>query len=337
MSRTLSSGPISRRNLLRTAALAAPFVTLRRPLASTWQPTRPVELIVGAGPGGGNDRVARMLQRVIQQRSLVPTNIVVINRPGAGGSIAQNYLNTRAGDGHYLMVENPALVTNPLMGIGQGSIRGITPLARLLADYVVTIGRRDIQLADGAALIAQMKQEPGKFNIAVAPGLGTGPHLAIAMLAQAVGVDPAQLSMIPFGSAADALAAVLGGQVDLLPSTTENVQALIRDDRVRAFGVSAPQRLPAPLADIPTWKDQGADVVFNNWRALVGPRDLPAEAVAFWEGVFRSVNADADYQRLANASFLVPDYLGPADFATALETEDRQMQALLRRLNLMTR
>jgi hypothetical protein len=70
------------------------------------------------------------------------------------------------------MVENPALVTNPLMGVGQRTIRSITPLARLLADYVVTIDRRDLPLADGAALIAQLRSEPGKLNIAVAPGRG---------------------------------------------------------------------------------------------------------------------------------------------------------------------
>jgi putative tricarboxylic transport membrane protein len=337
MLRMLAVGSRTRRSLLRAAALATPFLLVRKSLAATWEPSRPVELIVGAGPGGGNDRVARMLQRIAQQRSLVPVPIVVVNRAGAGGSIAQSYLNTRAGDGHYLMVENPALVTNPLMGIGQGTIRSITPLARLLGDYVVTIGRRDIPLADGAALLAQMQREPGKLNIAVAPGPGTGPHLAIAMLAQAVGADPAALSIIPFGSAAAAVTSILGGQVDLLPSTSENVQGLIRDDRVRAFGVSAPQRLPGTLSSVPTWSEQGADVVFNNWRAVVGPRDMPAEAVAYWEGIFRGINADADYMTLAAGSFLVPDFLGSADFAARLDVEDQQMQALLRGLNLLTR
>ena len=303
MLRMLAVGSRTRRSLLRAAALATPFLLVRQSL----------------------------LQRIAQQRSLVPVPIVVVNRAGAGGSIAQSYLNTRAGDGHYLMVENPALVTNPLMGIGQGTIRSITPLARLLGDYVVTIGRRDIPLADGAALLAQMQREPGKLNIA------TGPHLAIAMLAQAVGADPAALSIIPFGSAAAAVTSILGGQVDLLPSTSENVQGLIRDDRVRAFGVSAPQRLPGTLSSVPTWSEQGADVVFNNWRAVVGPRDMPAEAVAYWEGIFRGINADADYMTLAAGSFLVPDFLGSADFAARLDVEDQQMQALLRGLNLLTR
>lgn len=325
---------LARRMIL--AACAAPLLS-RGARAAAWQPSRPVELIVGAGPGGGNDRVARMLQRMIQLRSLVPTPVIVVNRPGAGGAIAQNYLNTRAGDGHYIMVENPALVTNPLMGVGQGTIRSITPLARLLADYVVTTGRVDLPLADGRALIGQLRQDTGKLNIAVAPGPGTGPHLAIAVLAQVIGASPSDLSIIPFSSAAEAVSSILGGQVDLLPSTSENVQGLVRDNRVRAYGISAPSRLPGGLSAVPTWREQGADVVFNNWRAVVGPRDLPEEAVAFWEGVFRSIDRDPDYVALAGNNFLVPDFLGAAAFAQALVEEDRQTEALLLRLNLLKR
>src|SRR5262249_30853351 len=96
--------PLMRRQLLAGAALTAPVLAATAGArAAAWQPSRPVELIVGAGPGGGNDRVARMLQRIMQVRSLVPTPVVVVNRPGAGGSIAQAYLNTHAGDGHYIM------------------------------------------------------------------------------------------------------------------------------------------------------------------------------------------------------------------------------------------
>ena len=77
------------------------------------KPSKGIEFIVGAGSGGGNDRTARVIQRIMQERALIPAPMVVVNKPGAGGVIAQDYLNTLPGDAHYLMITDPALLTNP--------------------------------------------------------------------------------------------------------------------------------------------------------------------------------------------------------------------------------
>ncbi|HSQ05354.1 MAG TPA: tripartite tricarboxylate transporter substrate-binding protein, partial [Burkholderiales bacterium] len=112
-------------------ALLATAITAAPDRAHAWQPAKNIEFIVGAGSGGGNDRTARVIQKILLERKLVPTQIVVVNKPGAGGVVAQDYLNTHSGDGHYLMITNPALVTNPLTGVGTANYTDITPIAQL--------------------------------------------------------------------------------------------------------------------------------------------------------------------------------------------------------------
>ena len=112
-------------------AFAAVICVIAPVLAQDWKPSRTIEFVVGAGSGGGNDRTARVIQKILQERTLIPTPMVVVNKPGAGGVIAQDYLNTHQGDGHYLMITNPALLTNPLTGVGASKYTDITPVAQL--------------------------------------------------------------------------------------------------------------------------------------------------------------------------------------------------------------
>ncbi len=300
-----------------------------------WKPSKPVELVVGAGPAGGNDRIARMLQKLIADMGLVSTTVLVVNKPGAGGAVGQTYINSHPNDGHYLMMQNPALISNPLVGIGRAVYTDITPIAQLLADYVVMVGAADGPLKTSADLLKSLKTDPGRLNIAVSPGYGAGPHLAIAMLAQAVGVDPAKLHVAPYNGSAEAVTAVLGGQIDLLPSTAENVAALVASGRLQAYGVTAPGRLTGQLSSVPTWREQGIDVVYNNWRAIVGPKRMPAGAVLFWENVFSQISGSSAWKTLVTNAFLVPDYQDGTAFGHTLTTENATVKATLATLGLL--
>jgi putative tricarboxylic transport membrane protein len=328
---------LSRRKLgVWAGASLCSLVMLRPKLAAAdWKPNKPVEIVVGAGPGGGNDRIARFLQKAIQDLDLVKGTVIVVNKPGAGGAVAQTYINSHAGDGHYLLVVNPSLITNPLVGIGSQTYHDVTPIADLLADYVVLVGRTALPYKSGAELLAGLKANPTSLSIAVAPGLGTGPHIAIAALAQNAGIDPAQLRIIPYSSSAEAMTALLGGQLDLLPSTSENVQAMVAADKVRAYGVSAPQRLGGVLAGVPTWREQGDDVVYNNWRGVVGPRNMTVDQVAFWTKVLSAISQSDEWKQDARNSFVEPDLQGPAVFADTLKNDDAQERAVLGHLKLL--
>jgi putative tricarboxylic transport membrane protein len=259
-----------------------------------------VEIIVGAGPGGGNDRLARGIQHVIDTNKLVAAKTVVLNKPGAGGTVALHYLNDHAGDGNYIMVTNPALITNPLVELGEA-----------------------------------LKANPKSLRIGVSPGFGTGVHLAVAQVVQTAGIDPKELHIIPYSTGSEALASLLGGEIDLLPTTTQNVQEVIAAGKVKAYGISSPKRLAGSMASVPTWIEQGFDVTYNNWRAVIGPKDLPPEAIAYWEGVFEKVDHTAEWQKFAEQNYVVNDFHKSAEFAAFLQKDNAATEAILDKLGLL--
>lgn len=256
---------------------------------SQWTPTASIEIIVAAGPSGGNDRTARLLAKVMQERGIVNVPVVVINKPGAGGVIAQNYLSSHAGSGNYLMVTNPNLLTNPLTGVGRANYTDVTPVAQLFTEYVIFVTSVHSNLKTGQDLRTVWKRDPASITVAVAPGLGAGPHLAAALVAKAADIDVNKLIVVPFTSAGEAMTALLGGHVDLLASTPNNVISQLDAGKVRALGVSSSSQLDGKLSVIPSWHEQGLDVEFGNWRGVVGPPGMTIAQVAFWEDALAKV------------------------------------------------
>lgn len=302
--------------------------------ASKWTPSGPVELIVAAGAGGGNDRTARMLAKVLTEGQFVKSNIVVINKPGAGGVIAQNYLNTHQGSGNYLMLTNPALITNPLIGVGAANYTEVTPVVQLLTEYVVLFTRQKSDLKSGTDVIARWKRDPGSLALAVAPGVGAGPHIAAAMVAQAAGVDPAELRIIPYATAGEALNALLGGHVDLMSSTPMNVISQLESGKIRALGITSPVRLAGAFASVPTWREQGSDIDFGNWRGVVGPMGMKQNQLAFWENAFAQLTATPEWKAELESELAIDEYMNSSDSKALLDRENIRLGKILAQLGL---
>ena len=105
-------------NLTRSTALFS-FITLlayASNVMAQWKPDKPIEIIVGTGVGGGQDKSARTVQRILQERRLVDVPVTVVNKPGGGGAVGWTYLNQHAGEGHVIYVGNPTLLTNHIVG-----------------------------------------------------------------------------------------------------------------------------------------------------------------------------------------------------------------------------
>jgi putative tricarboxylic transport membrane protein len=293
-----------------------------------------VELVVAAGAGGGNDRTARVLAKLLTETKLVTAPIVVMNKPGAGGVIAQNYLNAHRGSGNYLMITNPALITNPLTGVGTAKYTEITPVAQLFTEYVVLFTKAGSDLKSGKDVIARWRRDPGSLTLAVAPGLGAGPHIAAAMVAQAADVDPAKLRVIPYATAGEAMTALLGGHVDVMSSTPLNVLPQLAAGTVQAVGITAPQRMEGPFAGIPTWREQGADIVFGNWRGVVGPTGMTHAQLAYWEDVLTKLAATPAWKKEMDAELSQNDFRGSTASKTFLDEENARLGKVLKQLGL---
>jgi putative tricarboxylic transport membrane protein len=266
---------------------AALCIAAAMPAFAQWRPERNVEIIVGTGPGGGQDKTARTLQRIVQEFKLLPVTASVVNKPGGGGAVGWTYLNQHAADAHYVEVGNPTLLTNHIIGRSAISYMDFTPLAVLFTESVAISVRADSPIRSGRDLLERLRQDSASVSFSVGSSLGSANHIAMGELARLSGADTKRLKAVVFQGGGEAMTALLGGHVDLIASAANNVVPHIAAGKIRVLGITAPHRLAGPLAAVPTWREQGVDVTTNNWRMVAGAKSLAAPQIAYWEDVLR--------------------------------------------------
>ncbi|HZP75089.1 MAG TPA: tripartite tricarboxylate transporter substrate binding protein [Pseudolabrys sp.] len=255
---------------------------------AAWSPQHNVEIIVPTAAGSSMDLLARLIQDILKKDGAIATPITVQAKPGASGAVAWSYVSGKTGDGHYLAISGPTLLSNELLGVGSMTYKDITPIAQLFTEYEVFAVAAQGPIKTGANLVAAL-QQPTPPSVGVAPGYGGSSHVALIKLARTAHIDPNSLTIVPFKGANESVNALLGGHIDVAIATMSVVAPFIEAGKLRAIGIAAPKRLPGSEASIPTWTEQGFKVVEGNWRGIVGPKDLNAAEVAYWGGKIATV------------------------------------------------
>lgn len=274
------------------AVLAVPGVAT----AQAWKPQQQVEIIVGSAAGSSPDTMARMIQRIWQEKRLLEVPATVMNRVGGGNTIAWTFLNQRPGDGHYLMISNINLSAGHLTGTSTFSYRDFTALGILFHEYIALSVNVDSPIKDGKDLLARLKKDPGSASLGVSSVAGGANHLAVGLVFKTAGIDVKKIRTVVFDSAGKVMTATLGGHVDLASTSITAALRQVRAGKVRVLGVSAPRRLGGEMAQFPTWREQGADVDFSNYRGMIGPKGLSIAQVAYWEGVLAALDRDESWR-----------------------------------------
>ena len=270
------------------AALVLPSVA-----QTTWKPDKTVEIVVTAGAGGGNDRNARLMQKLWQEAKLLD-NVVVQNKPGAGGAIAYNYTNQNASDGHRIVVARTGLISNHILGLTPLSYTDMTPIALMGFQAMALVVRSDSSIRNVKDLIARWKTDPQSVSISLGGTRGSATHFVPALIAKAVGVDPQKLKTLIFAGSNDSMINLLGGHIDMMATSlpVEHHKA----GKVRVIGIATDKR-SSILPDIPTIKEQGFDVIVPSWTAIVGPKGMSAAQVAYWEGMMEHVSKNESWKQ----------------------------------------
>lgn len=300
----------------------------------TWSPQRNVEIVVGSAPGGSNDKTARQVERILVEKHLISVPLTIVNKPGGGGALAFNYVNQHAGDAHYLMIGTTALLSNHIVGTSKISYRDFTPIASLFNDYVVFVVNVESPIKTGKDLIAQLKKDPKSVALGFATALGSHNHIAAGLLAKAIGVNPRELKAIAYKGSAEAVTNLLGGHIDLVTTAAGNAAPHVVAGRLRVIGVAAPRRFGGVLASIPTWKEQGVDLVFGGWRAIMGPKGISAAQVAYWEGVLAKATQVPEWREDLERNFWSDDFVTSAQFAKDLDKDYNKTKSVLVDLGL---
>lgn len=314
--------------------LGAVFATAALPAAAQeWKPTKTVELVVGSSPGGSPDIMARLVQRIFQSTGLVPTSTVV-NKPGAANTIGWAYLNQHAGDGHYIATFSPALIGNRIMGTTQLTYTDFTPLNILAREYVVLSVRADSPITSLKELTARLKKDSQSVSFAFATARGNHNHIVLGMYLKSIGVDPKVAKAVVYSGGGEATTAFLGGHIDVYVASPRSMVPLQKEGKARVLGVSAAQRQPGGLADLPTFKEQGIDAVFFTWRGFMGPKGLKPAEIAYWDAVFAKLAQTPEWKKDTEEQFWNADYMLSAALRKQLELENEQTKVILTELGL---
>ncbi len=253
-------------------------------------PTKPIALVVPFAAGGPTDVVARSL--AASMTKTIGQTVVVENKPGAGGTVAANYVKNAAADGHVLLIHHNGMATAPAL-YRKLAFNPMTDFEHvgLTVDVPMTLlGRKDLPAKDLPELITYIKANKDKVSLANA-GLGAVSHLCGTIFQQAIGVD---LTTIPFQGTAPALTNLVGGQVDLLCDQTTQTIPQIKADKVKLFGVTSKTRIGA-LPQTPTLDEQGLkgfEVIV--WHGVYAPKGTPRDNVMKVNAALQTALKDAD-------------------------------------------
>lgn len=301
---------------------------------SQWQPSRNVEVIVQAGPGGASDQFARLVQRILTERKLVDASVTVVGKAGGGGALAYNYLNQHAGDGHYLLVATATMLTAHATNASPFNYTDFSPISVLSTEYTAVAVRADSPIKDGKDLLNRLVKNPQDVAIGLSAARGNANHIAIALAAKAVGADSKRLKIVVFKASQEAVTAVLGGHIDVLASPVSGVLQHVESGKIRALAVNSAQRLKGPFAGVPTWKDLGVDAVSGNWRGVLGPKGMSNAQTAYWEAVFARMAATPEWKQYLEKNALEDYYLDRKKTGSFLETQYKEIAAILKEIGL---
>jgi len=316
-----------------TAALSLALWCVAAP-AQDWTPQKNVEIVVGSAPGGSNDRTARFVERVLREHKLTSATLTVVNKPGGGSQLSYAYVSQHQGDAHYLLIGTTGLLTGHITGQGKLYYADFTPIASLFNDYTVYAVNAASKITDGKDLLARLKKDPNSVATGFATALGSHQHVAACLLLKALGAKPRDLKAVAFKGSAEALTALLGGHLDLVTTAAGNAAPHVAAGRMRVVAAAAPKRLAGSLADVPTWKELGLDLVYGGWRSIMGPKGITPAQVAYWEGVLKKATEVPEWRADLEKNYWSEDFVTSAQFRKDLDKDYADMKAVLSDIGL---
>ncbi|UUZ76544.1 tripartite tricarboxylate transporter substrate binding protein BugD [Polaromonas sp. P1(28)-13] len=308
------------KTLLLACAAAATLGISTQALSQAAFPDRPIALVVPFAAGGPTDAVARMI--AIPMGKALGQTVLVENAVGAGGTIAAAKVARGAPNGYTLFIHHMGMSTAPALykKLAFDPLKDFEYIGQVVDVPMTLLARKDFPPANFSELQAYIKTQGNKVSLANA-GLGAVSHLCGLLFMSQMGVE---LNTIPFSGTGPAMNALLGGQVDLLCDQTTQTVPLIKDGRVKVYGVTSLNRLSA-LPNVPTLNEQGLKgFEVKVWHGMYAPKGTPAPVLEKINAALRAAMQDPMVkQRLADLSSDIPpvDKISPAGLKTHLEAE----------------
>ncbi|MCO6418943.1 tripartite tricarboxylate transporter substrate binding protein [Siccirubricoccus sp. KC 17139] len=300
-----------KRRQMLAGLVALPAASAR---AQGWEPTRPIQCIIGFAPGGGADLIARAIVEAAQP--MFPQPLVVTNRPGAGGTIAAQYVAGLPGDGHTLLMGGGSESTSipAFRALPYDARTSFRAVMRLLRQRMFILAKADgpYRTMREALLAARARPQAVSHG---SSGIGSIYHAVFAVLEKRAGVE---LLHVPFNGGAPGLQAVAAGQVDLMVASPEEFRGLTDGGLLRVLACCSAERAPA-FPEVPTLAELGLEMALENMKGWVVPASTPDAAVTYLHDRFRAAMAKPSWQAFVERAGEGDGYLDGPGFQKAMD------------------
>lgn len=316
----------TRRRLCAAACLALLSVCQGAALAAPY-PEKPIRLIVAFSPGGPTDVLARLVAKRLGEG--LGQQVVVENKPGAGGNIASEVVANAPADGYTLLYNSSSIAISPaLFGndkLDPGKI--FTPVASVANVPLVLIVNPAVRADTAAGFVDLLKKQPGKLNMG-SSGNGTIDHLTSVLFARQTATEFAH---VPYKGNAAALPDLLSGRIDFMMSGSLNAfLPYVREGKLKALAVTTGKRVSA-LPDVPTLAETVAPGFDSGtWQGIVGPAGLPADITARLNHAINDAIKDPALKASLDAQGAEPTIGTPAQYGDLIRSEYRRWSAIIK-------
>ena len=294
-------------------------------------PTKPITIIVPFSAGGGLDLLARALEKMAPKYLGQP--LVVVNKPGGAGTIGWNELAGASPDGYTLGISAIDLVIQPLYGPTKYHYpTALEPLVQIASFSSIMVVQADQPWQDVDAVINYAKQHPGQLKFGHT-GIGSPSHIIGETFAKITDIT---LEQVPFRGASDATVSLLGRHIQIVFLSPSTVKEQIKNGTLRALATTGEQRLTDPdLAQIPTFKEQGLNISFNNWFGVATPKDLPLEVKTTLAEGFKAIISDPEFRNNVEQLGLQIDYLNPKESEKKWLTDNEKLAQIIQETGIL--
>jgi len=319
---------ISSQRLFRV--LVAASLLIAAPVHAQTFPSKPIEIVVHTGPGGGSDLFSRAVADIIAREKLLPQPLVIMNRAGGGGVIAQNYVAGKRGDPYtvYAVVAS-LMVAIPIRSQMDIGLDKFQPLGLLGFDINCIAVRPDSPFKSAKELIEAARANPKTISLGLG-AIGGASHYLPYMLEKMSG---ARFNMVSMKSGSEAVLAVMGSHVQATTEQLAEMTELVAGKKMRILAVASQQRLTG-MPDVPTLKEQGYDLHIGGGRGFVAPAGIPAEAAAMLESTLAKVYRSASWKEYMKRNAYEEVYMGGSEFGRYLVGEQPRIAQYIQEMGL---
>ncbi len=258
---------------------------------AAWQPKKPITFVIMAGKGGGADRIARLMQKIVQEHGWSAQPLIPVNKPGGAGAEALRFLKDSHGDPHVILVTLNSFFTTPLRAKLGLSYRDFTPIARMAMDTFILWVNSTSPINNVDEYIKAVRGKGGKWKMG-GTGKGQEDSLVTGLLENAYGIN---VTYVPYKGGGKVAKELIGGHVDSTVNNPSEQISWYEAGRSRPLAAFTPERLPQ-FPNVPTFRELGKDLVYYMQRSINAPGGIPTEARQWYVELFTKLSNSEEWQ-----------------------------------------